>query len=411
MNQQNNNQPLAVLPRRSRRLATFIPASHWISIGYLEADANAMERLQNDMKRCCDGDSDSLILSSRNNEGYIGPPPHHDMIIPHWRKLAKALNGRSSIEEILINSIPLPVSVLDIVLPTFQTTTLSLYQTGLGMSVAGSFSNALKNHPTMNRLSFIKNGQFNNTGILKKILEGCTELEQLIINGEALISDSEGADRTAAVTLLAEFICSNNTVKVLRLGFDNISDNDTLVLASALKKNTHLRLLDLGHNDITEQGDKKNLLKALFDPTSMDSIIESNHTCIPYSYNITDQSVVDQRPLQELEVLNINGKEDMSIQQKIKGKAVLAFCGVDGSLFDLLYLNDLPLQLMPRILELIQRHTEIRTNRYRRSELEKDALSRLFHTLRGWELPLLFENLHNPANEAGGRRKRRKTRR
>ena len=26
-------------------------------------------------------------------------------------------------------------------------------------------------------------------------------------------------------------------------------------------------------------------------------------------------------------------------------------------------------------------------------QLERDALSRLFHTLRGWELPLLFENL------------------
>ena len=42
-------------------------------------------------------------------------------------------------------------------------------------------------------------------------------------------------------------------------------------------------------------------------------------------------------------------------------------------------------------------------------QLEKDALSRLFHTLRGWELPVLFENLKGPS--ADSKRKRRKTRR
>ena len=48
----------SALPRRSRRLATIIPASHWISIGYSEDDATAMEKLQNDMKKYCDGDDD-----------------------------------------------------------------------------------------------------------------------------------------------------------------------------------------------------------------------------------------------------------------------------------------------------------------------------------------------------------------
>ena len=109
----------------------------------------------------------------------------------------------------------------------------------------------------------------------------------------------------------------------------------------------------------------------------------------------------------------------------------MALCGVDGSLFDLSHFNDIPLQLMPRVLELIQKHSESRTEMltsmpilnsnelldlsvegvesYFRKQLEKDALSRLFHTLRAWELPLLFENSWN--SSGSGKRKRRKTRR
>ena len=138
----------------------------------------------------------------------------------------------------------------------------------------------------------------------------------------------------------------------------------------------------------------------------MDSIIESNHTCVPLTYDIDAASVVKQRPLLEREVFMINSgdyyKSDETIKQKIRKKVVLALCGVDRGLFDLSYFNDLPLQLMPRVLELLQEHTMHRKIVVRSlpqrlighpNQLEIDALSRLFHTVRGWELPLLFENL------------------
>jgi len=57
MNQHDNsNGNQSVLPRRSDRLATIIPAEHWISIGYSQDDAELMEILQDDMKRYADGD-------------------------------------------------------------------------------------------------------------------------------------------------------------------------------------------------------------------------------------------------------------------------------------------------------------------------------------------------------------------
>jgi len=164
----------------------------------------------------------------------------------------------------------------------------------------------------------------------------------------------------------------------------------------------------MGNDDITEVG-KKTLLEALYDPTSMDSIVKSNHSCRAYVHDTDNPSVVAQRPPIETEVLTTNDDRDMSIKQKIRKKVVLALCGVDGSLFDLSHLNDLPLQLMPRVLELIQEHTEARTRAIKTmpNQLEKDALTRLFHTLRGWELPLLFENLRvSSATDTTRKRKR-----
>jgi len=138
------------------------------------------------------------------------------------------------------------------------------------------------------------------------------------------------------IGVILDFIRSNNPTKILRLDNNNISDNDTLLLASALKKNSNLQQLNLRNNKITEEGEKT-LLNAMFDPTSMDSLVESNHTCMAYTYDTKKPSVVVQRPPIETEVLDINADDNINIQQKIRKKVVLALCGVDGSL-SLIYL-------------------------------------------------------------------------
>ena len=118
------------------------------------------------------------------------------------------------------------------------------------------------------------------------------------------------------------------------------------------------------------KGDKT-LLNAMYNPTSMDSIIESNHTCGAYTYNIINLKTINKRRRSEREAFNINNM-NVSIQQKIRRKVVLALCGFEGELFDLSHLNDLPLQLMPRVLELIQEHTEARTREVKRTRFESE---------------------------------------
>ena len=430
MNQQNNNNQVT-LPRRSRRLATIIPASHWISIGYSEDDAQLMEKLQNDMKKYCDGSDKNILLRGRNSPIL----PHHDMMLPHWQKLFKALSGRTSETfDVNVGGICIHRPVQDFMFSALQSMNLSslvLCNVELGnegllrlaaflgentsmkkmvlggetiddLSIASALSDAWKIHSSLYTIGLVGCG-LNNIPILEKILEGCTTMKHLSISLDDLGSDGVG--------VISDFIRCNNPMKSLDLKYNIISDNDTVLLASVLKKNTNLRQFDLKNNDITEEGEK-NLLRALYDPTSMNSIVESNHTCIPHTYDITDHSIVAQRPLLEVDVFYTNMMEGYSAGQRIRQKVVLALCGLDGELFDLSRFNDISLKLMPPVLELIQQHTAIRRSRNTPVQLEKDALSRLFHTLRGWELPLLFENLNSPSTDVtSGRRKRRKTRR
>ena len=459
MNLQNNNNQVT-LPRRSRRLATIIPASYWISIGYSEADAELMEQLQNDIKKYCDGgdaNNDEIYLKGRHEIGLT--LSHHDIMLPHWKKLAKALEKRTNMTEVVISGISLPLPVLDIIFPALQSTNLenlvlsaaSLHSDGSAgyqrltsflrentslkeiflwdvidnMSVATSLSGAIKNHPTLEKLMLLGGG-LNEIPALETILNGCTELNHL-----GFVLNHLGSE---AVTLLADFISSNHPVEAIDLERNNITNSDANLLALALKKNTNLKWLDLNKNDITEEGEKA-LLKVMFDKTSIDSIVESNHGCSVYTYDTNDDPslITVQRGLLEQEVLKIN-RGEYSIKEKIRMKVVLALCGVDGGFFDLSHFNDIPLQLMPRVLELVQEHSQSRKGarvmpiqsllamleespsfdfvQHFRIQLEIDALSRLFHILRGWELPSLFVNLNNAAAIVSTRkRKRRKTRR
>ena len=459
MNQQvnNNNQP--VLPRRSRRLATIIPASHWIGLGYSEDDAQSMVMLQTDMKEYGDWkfrySNKSINLVGSSDDNML---PHHDLMIPHWNKLFKAIDGRTSVDYFYIGDLCMPGSVLDIMFPALQSlnlNTLYLSQVGLesdgykllasflkenstlkmlllsenefdDVSAASSFSDAVKINPSLEILSFSSCSLCNK--VLREILEGCKRKSQL---GLELHMESFGSD---AIAIMADYISSNHLLLGIDMSGNRITDSDATQLAAGLKKNTNLHWLEIHNNDITEEGEMC-LRKVLFDPTSIDSIVQSNHRCRVYTYdnNARDNSIIAHRPPPEKEVLRIN-KEECTIGQKIRKKVVLALCGSNRELFDLAFLNDMSLELMPRMLELTQEYGRTRTEAFRcmmpedradevleaidryigpwpsSKQLEKDALSRLYHTLRGWELPSLFVNLRTPsANISTGKRKRRKT--
>ena len=144
------------------------------------------------------------------------------------------------------------------------------------VSVATSLSDAVKNHPTLDTLVFVQCG-LNNADILEIILEGCTR------NGSRSSSEES---RIRGCCSIGRLYTQQPSYKVDSIEGIQLTDNDALLLASALKKNTNLRRVESEqNNDITDEGEKT-LLNAVFDPTSMDSIVESNHTCMAYTHDI-----------------------------------------------------------------------------------------------------------------------------
>ena len=109
-----------------------------------------------------------------------------------------------------------------------------------------------------------------------------------------------------------------------------------MLLVAALKKNTHLESSGLKNND-TEEGHTK-LQQSVFDSTSMDSIVDSNHSCRVTTYtrpNGTQRPPLEKELLKINTVFSINDVRYRTVQQKIRRKVVLALCGVNGELFDL----------------------------------------------------------------------------
>jgi len=191
----------------NRHNSQIIPASQLISIGYTEDDAQKMEKLQNDMKKYCDEDDTTNVdLTGVDNPGQF----FHDSswMIPHWIELFNALHGRTSVEEIQISGIKLPVSILDTIFPTLQSmhlNCLGLCVTRIGndgfnqlssflkentslkyltisgdrindLSVASSLSDALSNHPSLEQIGLVQCLGY--TDILGKLLEGCKTIKK-----------------------------------------------------------------------------------------------------------------------------------------------------------------------------------------------------------------------------------------
>jgi len=373
MNNQNE-------PRRSRRLSTIIPASHWMSIGYVPMDAQVMENLMIDMNSYCEeGIDDDVKL--RPKPGHFGENvvPYHDTMLPLWKRFSQALSlcTDEDFEELYIKSISMDIQVV--------------------RTLSDSIMNSHRN------LKFVKLRRcgMNDTSLLQTFLAGCSRIKTIDLEYNEITS--EGA------LSISDFISTNPVrLQAIFLNHNNLSDRDMIVLSSALKSNTYLLILELQHNDITEHGWKA-IQKAQFDETSMNSLFHCNHKCLVSNHSEGEEHTEghEKTILIEAELVEIHADMDehrnpftgqTSIVKRIRRKVILSLCRADGELFDLRILNDVPLQLMPCVLELIQEHTVVRKKicRYKDEEdqLEKDVLSRLFHVLRGWHLPLLFDNLH-----------------
>ena len=119
------------------------------------------------------------------------------------------------------------------------------------LSAASLLSDAIMDHPSLERIGFIRCGL--DANIIRKVLEGVTRARVFGLSCQKLGLES--------VNVIAGFIRSNQLVEILQMSNNNMSNNDASLLTSALENNTNLKRLNLKHNDITDTGEKT-LLRA-----------------------------------------------------------------------------------------------------------------------------------------------------
>jgi len=190
-------------------------------------------------------------------------------------------------------------------------------------------------------------------------------------------------------TILMDALKKNTTLQRLSLMGNNVGDTHVPPIVDMLKNNVTLRSLDLSDNNLRVKTGRRDLLKALCDTTSLDSIANnSNHTC---SVIIAGRNYGGTY---EEELTNINKLENEG--EKIRYKVVLALCVLNKDLYDPRFFDDVPLELMHKLLELVQQ--EIGCKGYgkgivksvkKRSKINR--LSNLYEAIHQWPaFPSLF---------------------
>jgi Ran GTPase-activating protein (RanGAP) involved in mRNA processing and transport len=231
---------------------------------------------------------------------------------------------------------------------------------------------------------------------------------------------------TKAANVLLPAIKANTSLQHLDLSHNWLNDVVAPAVIDLLKDNSDLLSLDLrannslriqsgGHYNYHERkrmptydrGIAEIVNGALFDTTSLQAIASSNHTCGVKMSGMNRNDCFDGT-VQKINSLSV------SEGKKIRYKIVLALNVVNKD-FDPRGFDDVPLELMPRLLELIQleigkrgygieiapkgmaeldlpnRSKKFQWNALTRKRTTSDpSLNRLYEVIRAWNTPLLF---------------------
>ena len=153
-----------------------------------------------------------------------------------------------------------------------------------------------------------------------------------------------------------------------------LKDNDIILILQALKRNTHLRHLDLEGNNLTSIGVKA-LLSFVFDYSSLNAISESNHTLeklVLFPDNCKKNGSWLQDCIDRMLELGQTDKIVLALQDKV-------------SL--LKYFANVPVKLIPEVLAFIclghcpHKHFNI-----------------VYSIMRWWNIPTLY-SYHNSCSK------------
>ena len=201
---------------------------------------------------------------------------------------------------------------------------------------------------------------------------------------------------SSAGILIAKSLKKNSNLQYLNLKKNVLTDTCIPAFAKALKRNSTLQTLDISYNNGIKAivGRKKLRWSIICDPTSLKTVVDSNHTfnLVMNFGNYKNSITFDE------ELRNINSPK-ISEAKKIHYKVMLALFGMNTELFCPHTFDELPLELMPRLLDIAQKEIgyngfgleELQVVEKKRKRGEVDPfLNRVFQLIKGWNMPLLF---------------------
>jgi len=346
---------------------------------------------------------------------------HDDALLPRWREFANAIqlglcvpDSPRFINTISITNIQLAPSVMDLLAPALKgkkVDTLTLdnndfvnVRDGIKFAVSVMESNpnmkefywnsnqldsmenahsvldAVISHPSIDRICL-------ENCLLRDNINGYDVLCYLQTSGKSFefIEFDKNEIETGGRTEIPDYIATNPPTTRLHLSYNQLNDNDAILIARALEQNNILREIRLGGNMITNIG-KEALLKVVYDPTSLNSISDSNHSC--HIFGVVDVPM--------LSFLN-NASRIPSEWREWKIYNLLSERNGEGR--NVQHLNsefddeDDSLKLVPNVLGVVnvdnKYNSLIREPTY---QIRVRPLSIMYEIVRGWKMPELYES-------------------
>jgi hypothetical protein len=323
---------------------------------------------------------------------------HDPTIVPYWERLATAFpnptNKNKWIANIMIKNIEMSGETVATLVASLLCRQVIFENTNLCGEGIVLLSTLVEQSPGLETLAISHNriDDMNSALCLSRVLRPHLGMNTLCMSYCDLGSDPEilsvilqsdvsridlsrnDIDFLGAVKI-SEYLEGNPPVSSLLLDNNRFNDDDAILISRALKTNTNLIELGLRSNNFRLVGVKA-LLASVFDGSSLNAISESNHTCKLFLFS-------EFGPIQrDISSLNDNLNRNSKILSALHDKESL-----------IEYLADVPVELMPYVLEFTQREG---------NQLQSTCM--MYVAMRWWNMPSLYSFLRCVASKSKRKR-------
>jgi len=396
-----------------------ISASFWSDLGFEEyaermvVFLGKMKEYTHQLRR---GESPNDIDLEFENDNLL----YDNILLPHWKELIDALvqyqkfdhREDYGIEGFVLRNIDLQQEVLDMLAPALQTLDMKKLVLGriIGSDVLSFAEGIIKGNPHLEKIAWYNN-RIESVDDMQRLCNSIknkastslnaidldssfdgnnSEMMQIVLDASLLLERLELSDNgigPVGAQLIANFLASNPPLRELDIDDNDLSDNDATLFANVLQSNTNLEQLYLnGNTDITTVG-RQALLDSVFNVSSLNSCVASNHKCCLYGLD-PDISTINER---------------IAPSANRSDKIFTLLSATDNGFFNMNCLGDVSYKLIPRVLNLSQEFggrtpelsdiyfekTGQRSADWNKLDEVTVAITSMFELLRGWAVPSL----------------------